>query len=139
MTLKDADLGAVPFDWIGRAPSQMCIAAAFATANWSNESLLLDDVGTPFHSPPATNIPATMQSGKARGIRTARRLAVKNLCTTVGKDLPPSAGSQQTRLPALWLAEASVPTIRKYHLHGSGRSVSAFRKGFSNPDDATLF
>lgn len=119
MTLKDADLGAVPFDRIGRAPSQMRIAAAFAAANWSNESLLLDDVGTPFHSPPATNIPATMRSGKARGIRTARRLAVKNLCTTVGKDLPPSAGSQQTQigitLPALWLAEASVATIWKYH------------------------
>jgi hypothetical protein len=35
----------------------MRIAAAFAAPNGSNEFLILDDEGTPFHSPPATNIP----------------------------------------------------------------------------------
>jgi hypothetical protein len=51
VTLEDADFGAILFDRIGRAPSQMRIAAAFAAADRSNKFLSLDDVGTPFHSP----------------------------------------------------------------------------------------
>jgi hypothetical protein len=57
MALEDANFGAVSFDLIGRASSQMGIAAALAAADWSNEFLILDDEGTPFHCPacPARN------------------------------------------------------------------------------------
>jgi hypothetical protein len=51
VALEDANFGAVSLDLIGRAPSQMGIAAAFAAADWSNEFLILDDEGTPFHCP----------------------------------------------------------------------------------------
>ena len=51
VAFEDANFGAVPFDRIGRAPNQMRIAAAFATADRSNEFLLLDDERTPFHCP----------------------------------------------------------------------------------------
>jgi hypothetical protein len=65
VTLKDAGLGSIPFDRIGRAPSQMRIAAAFAAADRSNKSLLLDDVRTPFHSPVRDQHPqATFNCGK---------------------------------------------------------------------------
>ena len=71
VTLKDAGLSSIPFDRIGRAPSQMRIAAAFAAADRSNKSLLFDDVRTPFHSPVRDQHPqATFNCGK-RGIRTA--------------------------------------------------------------------
>ena len=41
--LKDANFGAIRFDRIWRAPNKVCIAAAFATADRSNEFLLLGD------------------------------------------------------------------------------------------------
>ena len=51
VALKDANFGTVPFHLIGRAASQMRIAAAFAAADRSNEFLILDDKGTFFHCP----------------------------------------------------------------------------------------
>jgi hypothetical protein len=51
VALKDLNFGAVLFDRIGRASSQMGIAAAFDAANRLNEFLLLDDEGTRLHSP----------------------------------------------------------------------------------------
>jgi hypothetical protein len=74
VALKDANFGAVSLDWIGRATSQMRVAAAFAAADWPNEFLVFDDEGTPFHSPrPSPKSPARMQSGKAREITTKFR------------------------------------------------------------------
>jgi len=49
--LEDANFGAVASDLIGRTPGEMRVAAAFAAADGSNEFLLLDDEGTPFHCP----------------------------------------------------------------------------------------
>jgi hypothetical protein len=57
VTLEDANFGAIPFDLIGRAPSQMGVAAAFAAADRSNKSLILDDEGTPFHCPARNQYP----------------------------------------------------------------------------------
>ena len=57
VALEDANLGAVSLDLIGRAPSQMGIAAALAAADWSNEFLILDDEGTPFHCPARNQYP----------------------------------------------------------------------------------
>jgi hypothetical protein len=51
VALEHANFGAVPFDLIGRTPGEMRIAAALAAADRSNEFLLLDDEGTPFHCP----------------------------------------------------------------------------------------
>jgi hypothetical protein len=54
----------------------MRVAAAFGATYRSNESLLLDDDGSPFHSPAHSQIsPLGMQSAKSRGIRdeVARR------------------------------------------------------------------
>jgi hypothetical protein len=51
LALKDANFGAVPFDLIRRAPSQMRIAAALGAADRANEFLIFDDEGTRFHCP----------------------------------------------------------------------------------------
>jgi hypothetical protein len=79
VALKNANFGAIPLNWIGRAPSQMCVAAAFAAADRPNEFLILDDEGTPFHCPPpTTNIPNIIQSCKTHGIATNLPGAVEN-------------------------------------------------------------
>jgi hypothetical protein len=57
MALKNANFGAIPLEWIGRTPTQMRVAAAFAAADRSNEFLILDDEGTPFHCPARENNP----------------------------------------------------------------------------------
>jgi hypothetical protein len=57
VTLEHAELGAIPFDRIGRAPNQMRIAAAPGTADRSNEFLIFDDERTPFHCPARDHIP----------------------------------------------------------------------------------
>jgi hypothetical protein len=57
VALENANFRAIPFDLIGRAPSQMRIAAALGAADRSNESLLLDDEGSPFHSPAHSQYP----------------------------------------------------------------------------------
>ena len=67
ITLKDANFGAIPFDRIGRATSQMGVAAAFAAADRSNEFLILDDEGTPLQSPapdPTVEFHAGSQSAR---------------------------------------------------------------------------
>jgi hypothetical protein len=45
------------FDGMRGSPSQMRIAAALGAADRSNESLLLDDEGSPFHSPAHSQYP----------------------------------------------------------------------------------
>jgi hypothetical protein len=54
VALKDANFGTVLFDRIGRASSQMRIAAAFDAAKRPNKFQFLDDEGTLLHSPPPT-------------------------------------------------------------------------------------
>ena len=51
ITFEYLSFGTISFDRMGRASCQMRIAAAFAAPNGSNEFLILDDEGTPFHSP----------------------------------------------------------------------------------------
>lgn len=51
VAFKDANLGTVFFDRIGRASNQMRIAAAFDAADRPNKFLLLDDEGTLLHGP----------------------------------------------------------------------------------------
>ncbi len=81
VTLKDANFGAVPFDRIGRASSQMGIAAAFAAAERSNKLQFLDDEGTLLHSTaPDPRRSSSMRADKKYGIRTTSPPPVKKLC-----------------------------------------------------------
>jgi hypothetical protein len=83
VALKDANFGTVLFDRIGRASSQMRIAAAFDAAKRPNESLFLDDEGTLLHSPaPNPRRSNFMQSDKGREIWTVPQFSVKKLCKT---------------------------------------------------------
>ena len=80
ITFEYLSFGTISFDRMGRASRQMRIAAAFAAPNGSNEILILDDEGTPFHSPrPQPTSPGLIQSGKARGIRMGVSGAVEKL------------------------------------------------------------
>ena len=63
VALKDANLGTIFFDRIGRASNQMRIAAAFDAADRPNKFLLLDDEGTLFHGP-APNPDGGAQCGR---------------------------------------------------------------------------
>ena len=78
VALKDANFGAVSLDWIGRATSQMRVAAAFAAADWPNEFLVFDDEGTPFHSPAQAQHPR-------RECNLAKRAKLRRNFGTCGK------------------------------------------------------
>ncbi len=70
VTLKDANFGAIPFDRIGRASSQMGIAAAFAAAKRSNKLQFLDNEGTLLHSTAPTpdgRVPCGLTKGAELG------------------------------------------------------------------------
>ena len=79
VALKDANFGTVLFDRIGRASSQMRIAAAFDAAKRPNKPLFLDDEGTLLHSPaPNPRRSNFMQSDKRREIWTIAKFPVKS-------------------------------------------------------------
>ena len=90
VALEDANFGAVASDLIGRAPGEMRIAAAFAAADRSNEFLLLDDEGTPFHCPLATNIPSVDTISENARNWDGNSATVNNLCKTVSQRAPMS-------------------------------------------------
>ncbi len=80
VALKDANFRTILFDRIGRASSQMRIAAAFDAAKRPNKCLFLDDEGTLLHSPaPNPRRSNLMQSDKGREIWTVPQFSVKNL------------------------------------------------------------
>jgi hypothetical protein len=79
VALKDTNFGTVLFDRIGRASSQMRIAAAFDAAKRPNKPLFLDDEGTLLHSPaPNPRRSTFMQSDKGREIWTIAKFPVKS-------------------------------------------------------------
>ena len=83
VALKDANLGTVFFDRIGRASNQMRIAAAFDAADRPNKFLLLDDEGTLLHGPPPTPTVPPNAADKRCGIRTTPLCATKKTVQNV--------------------------------------------------------
>jgi hypothetical protein len=79
VALKDANLGTIFFDRIGRASNQMRIAAAFDAADRPNKFLLLDDEGTLLHGPPPS--PTVRVMGLTKGAELGqRRCALRKNC-----------------------------------------------------------
>jgi hypothetical protein len=62
VAFENANFGAITLDLIGRASRQVRVAAALGATDRSNESLLLDDEGTPLHSPPIIQNPRLHQT-----------------------------------------------------------------------------
>jgi hypothetical protein len=95
VAFESANFGAITLDLIGRASRQVRVAAALGATDRSNESLLLDDEGTPLHSPPIIQNPRLNKTWQIARNLDRVPLSKISLCKTVrgremSKDRPSS-------------------------------------------------